>query len=103
MKTLLTISLGLGMRSSSKILRTTQSDAFDPIDVAIYLGNMIAAEAGHQLMHALFRRLREKRRDTHPDLEDPPYRRYVIYGPDGDEVLAEGDVPAERGETGPST
>lgn len=71
------------------------AQALDPFDVAIYLGNMVASEVGHHVMDALFRRLREKRKDTHPDLEDPPYRSYVIYGPDGEEILAEARVPAE--------
>ena len=73
------------------------ADAFDPTDVAIYARNLIAGGIASEIIHAVVRRLGERRSDGDPERDDPPYRTYVIYGPDGEEILEDGKVPSTRG------
>lgn len=61
------------------------------VDVALFLGQALAGAAAQQLLTTVAARLgRRGRRDAD---YDPGYRTAVIFGPDGDEVLAELRVP----------
>jgi hypothetical protein len=73
------------------------ADALDLVDLALYLGNLIATGLAGALTNLLVARLSEKRRDGGGDDDDPtPSRFVVIYGPD-DEILAELEIPERQG------
>ena len=61
------------------------------VDVALVLGSSITGAVAQQLMATVMNRLgRRGRRDGD---YNPGYRTAVIYGPDGEEVLAEFRIP----------
>lgn len=73
---------------------THSADAMDPVDVALYVGNLLATGLASALTTALVARLSEKRDDEREGADDewPASRTVYIYGPD-EEVLAQLEIP----------